>query len=543
LELGTGAADLNTYFALFVIAVFASLVITPVVRRLCERFKLLDVPLDNRRMHTRAIPRLGGVGIYLAVVLALSMLPLVDNLLTQSLRPHKGQFFTIFIPATLVLCLGIYDDLRGANATLKFAGLALIAALFFFMGGRIEGIAIPFFGAVNLPAALSFVVTILWLVGIANAFNLIDGMDGLASGAALFSSLVILVFSFSAESPLMIVIALVLCGALSGFLRYNFNPASIFLGDSGALFVGFTLAALSVLGTHKATTAVAVITPILAFGLPVVDTSVTVARRLISGTPVFQGDSEHIHHMLLARGWSQRHVALVLYAVCAVFGLIATVFAQTSSPVVGFILFVIVVAVIFALGRLRYHEMDEIKAGVKRNVGDRRIRVANNIRVRRASLAISKAANVNDLLQGISQMLEFGEFAYAEVRLGQAGNADVNERAFLSGSSGRQIAGAELRNGRVAWSWSRDQVEPEEIIGSRRFWSVRLPLGTEQSDLGWINLYRELAAEPLLVDINYLCDLFRQELSEAAARIFRADEARTSSPKLGMSVSAGKLTN
>lgn len=533
---------MTTFFVLFLIAVFASLIITPLIRRLCERYKLLDVPLDSRRMHTRAIPRLGGVGIYLAVVIALSMLPLVDNLLTQNLRPHRAEFFTIFIPATLVLCLGIYDDLRGANATVKFAGLALIAGLFFWMGGRIDGIAIPFVGSVHLPLGLSLIVTILWLVGIANAFNLIDGMDGLASGAALFSSLVILIFSFSSESPFMVVIALVLCGALCGFLRYNFNPASIFLGDSGALFVGFTLAALSVLGTNKATTAVAVITPILAFGLPVVDTSVTVVRRLISGRPVFQGDNEHIHHMLLARGWSQRHVALVLYGVCAVFGLLATVSTQTSSPVLGFILFVIVVTVIFAVGHLRYHEVDEIKAGVKRNVGDRRIRVANNIRVRRASLAVSKVSNLTELFQVVAQMLEFGEFAYAEVRLGKPGNADDNERALKSAANGR-ASGAELRNGRVAWSWRRADIDGGDIIGSRKFWSVRLPLGTEQSDWGWINLYREFEAEPLLVDINYLCDLFRQELSEAAERIFRPDEPRTSSPKLGMSVSAGKLTS
>jgi membrane associated rhomboid family serine protease len=149
-------------------------------------------------------------------------------------------------------------------------------------------------------------------VGIANAFNLIDGMDGLASGAALFSSLVILIISISQGQPLMTVVALVLCGALAGFLRYNFNPASIFLGDSGALFVGFTLAALSVLSAQKATTTVAIVIPILAFGFPVVDTAMTMGRRLISRHPIFQGDNEHIHHMLLARGWSQRRVVLAL---------------------------------------------------------------------------------------------------------------------------------------------------------------------------------------------------------------------------------------
>lgn len=530
---------MTTYFALFVIAVFASLVITPVVRRLCERYKLLDIPGDGRRLHKQATPRLGGVGIYLAAVLALSMLPLVDNLLTQALRPHRSEFFMILIPATIVLGLGIYDDLFGAKATLKFSVLGLVAALFFWMGGSINGIYVPFVGYFNLPPILAFIVTVLWLVGIANAFNLIDGIDGLASGAALFSSMVILFFSFSAQNYFAIVIALVLCGSLAGFLRYNFNPASIFLGDSGALFIGFTLAALSVLGTHKATTAVAVITPILAFGLPVVDTSVTVARRLIGRQPLFAGDKEHIHHMLLARGLSQRNAALVLYAVCAVFALLATAFNHTSSPLMGFVLFVIVVAVVFGLGHLRYHEVDEIKAGVKRNVADRRIRVANNIRVRRSSRALSKAATLNDLLLGVSQMLEFGEFVHAEVRLGYAGNAEQNERVLNHSSTARDIRGAELRNGRIAWSWSRGEVDPEEIVGSARYWSMRLPLGTAKGDWGWINLYREFDADPLLVDINYLCDLFRTELSEATERVLQTSQSPAEAPKLGMSVSAG----
>lgn len=264
---------MNTYFALFIIATFSSLILTPLIRRLCEKFKLLDLPLAGKKTHSRAVPRMGGVALYLACLIALSSLPLVDNLLTQALRQQAPQILVALIPATLVLFLGIYDDLRGTNASLKFAALGLIAVLFYAMGGRVEALSVPFIGSVELPTTVSFLITVFWLVGIANAFNLFDGMDGLATGAALFSSLVILVVSFSREAPLMIVVAIVLCGALAGFLRYNFNPASIFLGDSGALFVGFTLAALSVLGTQKATTAVAVVIPALAFGLPVVDGS------------------------------------------------------------------------------------------------------------------------------------------------------------------------------------------------------------------------------------------------------------------------------
>jgi len=277
----------KTYFALFLIATFSALVITPVVRRLCERFKLLDVPADGRRVHTSAIPRLGGVAIYLSLLLALSSLLFVSNLVTESLQFYTPVLLKVLIPASLVLLLGVYDDLRGANAVVKFVGLGLIASLFYAMGGRIEALAVPFVGVVHFPPVIGFVLTVFWLVAISNAFNLIDGMDGLATGAALFSSVVILVVALSGGHLVMSVVTIVICGALAGFLRYNFNPASIFLGDSGALFVGFLLAALSLMGAQKATTAIAVITPILAFGLPVVDTTVTMARRLIGRRPIF----------------------------------------------------------------------------------------------------------------------------------------------------------------------------------------------------------------------------------------------------------------
>ena len=532
---------MNTYFALFLIATFSSLILTPLIRRLCERFQLLDLPLAGRKTHSRAVPRLGGVALYLSCLIALSTLPLVDNLLTQSLRHYTPQVFVALIPATLVLFLGIYDDLRGTNAGVKFAALGLIAVLFYAMGGRVEALSIPFIGSVELPSTLSFVITVLWLVGIANAFNLIDGVDGLATGAALFSSLVILVVSFSREAPLMIVVGIVLCGALAGFLRYNFNPASIFLGDSGALFVGFTLAALSVLGAQKATTAVAVAIPALAFGLPVVDTAVTMTRRLVSGKPLFEGDNEHIHHMLLARGWSQRQVALVLYAVCATFGLLAMLFTQTGTRSTGFVLFVVVVVVVIAVGNLRYHEVDELKAGVKRTVGDRRIRVANNIRVRRASRALTKANDLRELFDAVSYLLESGEFAYACVQIGHPAGGAINERAVRASERQQVQSGLELRNGRIFWSWSRTVLESEEAIDSGSFWCLRLPLATASGQWGWMNLYRAFESDPLLVDMNYLSELFRGQLSQAGERILQTfAEQPADKDELAMTMGAGK---
>lgn len=531
---------MKTYFSLFLIATFASLLITPLVRRFCERFQLLDVPADDRRLHQKAIPRLGGLAIYLSCVLALSALFFTSNNLTLALRAYTSDFLVVLLPATLVLLLGIYDDLRGTNAAVKFLFLGLIASLFYALGGRIETLPIPFVGVFQLHPVMGYLITVLWLVGIANAFNLIDGMDGLASGAALFSSMVILVLSLAREHPFSIVMTLVLCGALVGFLRYNFNPASIFLGDSGALFVGFLLAGLSVVGVQKATTAVAVITPILAFGLPVVDTGVTMARRVISGKPIFEGDAEHIHHMLLARGWSQRRVVMILYAVCALFGLLAAGSMSTSSPMIALVLFIISVVVIVGVGQLRYHEVDELRAGVKRTVGDRRVRVANNIRVRRASLALSKASDFNELFEALKMMLEFEEFAYAKLELGQAGRADVNERAFRASERRRIPQRLEFNEGRLTWSWKRNGLGEADVVGSSEFWCFRLPLSTSSGEWGWMNLYRPLDATPLLLDLNYLSGFFRTALSDATERVLTS-LAERDSDQMPMVMTAGKI--
>ena len=488
-------------------------------------------------MHRKAIPRLGGLAIFFSCLTALSLLPFLDNLLTQALGNLQSEFRTIFIPATLVLMLGVYDDLRGTNATFKFAGLGLIATLFYALGGRIDALSIPLFGSVELPPVISFLFTVIWLVGIANAFNLIDGLDGLASGAALFSSLVFLGVSVSQDRPLLIVVSLVLCGAVAGFLRYNFNPASIFLGDSGALFIGFLLAGMSVLGTQKATTAVAIFVPILAFGFPVVDTAMTMGRRLISRQPVFQGDKEHIHHMLLARGWSQRRVAVVLYGVCALFGLLALIFPATGSKLTGFMLFVISVAVIIAVGHLRYHEVDEIRAGVKRNLGDRRLRVANNIRVRRAGLALSQASDLHEMFEAMRHMLDSGEFSSANAQVGQAGRAEITERAFEASLQRHPKQSLEFRNGRVSWAWSKDGAE-DIRFHSQTEWSIRLPLVKDGIEWGWLNFYHGLNGEALLVDTNYLSDLLRREFTEATARIISAHELPEAAPAIAMRMAA-----
>jgi len=515
---------MKTYFVLFLAAAFTSAVITPLLRRLCQRFGLVDVPRGDRHVHRTPIPRLGGVGIFLSVVIALSSLLFVRNLLTQNLRVEIKSIGAFLLCSLLVVAVGAYDDLRGANAMVKFVALGVITMIFYALGGRIEGLSIPFFGQVTLHPILGCLLTLVWVVGIANAFNLIDGVDGLATGSALFSSLVLLTISVMQGRALLAVILLALTGALAGFLRYNFNPASIFLGDSGSLFVGFALAALSIMGSQKASTAVAVAIPILAFGLPVVDATVTIGRRLLSGKPIFKGDREHIHHMLLARGWSQRRVALVLYAVSAAFGLAAMMFVNGGSGMTAVMLFVLGGAIALALGNLRYHEVDELRASVKRNIGDRRTRAINNLRLRRACQALASTKTMNELFDAVVEVLELGEFVYATAQLTCNGHVKINARALELADTNDFANHAALIDERVQWNWQRDSSIGENVIGSDHFWVMRLPLASNDHSLGYLNLYRPLDADPLLFDINYLTNVFHPAVAQAAERVFENAE-------------------
>jgi UDP-GlcNAc:undecaprenyl-phosphate GlcNAc-1-phosphate transferase len=510
---------MRTYFALFLGAALAALVITPVVRRLCERWRLVSAPSDPRHIHQKAVPRLGGVAIFLSIVIPLCSLVLVENLLTQALRSELRSVAVFVGCGLLVLLLGTFDDLRGANATVKFVGLTVITLIFYALGGRIEGLSIPFVGQVTLHPFVGCLLTLVWVVGITNAFNLIDGLDGLATGSALFSSLVVLTLSLIQGKASVAVIALALTGALAGFLRYNFNPASIFLGDSGSLFVGFSLAALSVMGSQKASTAVAVAIPIVAFGLPVVDTTVTIGRRLLSGKPVFLGDREHIHHMLLARGWSQRRVALVLYAVSAAFGLSAMLFVNSGNGLTAVVLFVLGVAIALALGKLQYHEVAELRASVKRNLGDRRTRAVNNLRVRRACQSLSSATNLDQLFGAVVEVLESGDFVYAKAQLTCNGHSNISAGSLELGNGSRFTHTAELVDGRVHWSWRPEGATANAKVELNRFWTMSLPLANEDCSYGYLKLYRPVNGDPLRVDINYLTTVFRPALAEAANRI------------------------
>ncbi|HEX8721141.1 MAG TPA: MraY family glycosyltransferase [Pyrinomonadaceae bacterium] len=518
---------MKTYLALFLIPLFASLFGTPVIRRLAERRGWLDVPEGGRHAHEVAVPRVGGVAVYASVALALALLPFVDNPITRELAENRRAALAVLASSTLVFLFGVYDDLAGSSAKWKFIAQGVAAALFFYLGGRVEAVTIPLVGSLAFPPALAFVVTLVWVVGISNAFNLIDGLDGLAAGASLFAALVMLGVSLVYGHTLITVVSIALAGALTGFLRYNFNPASIFLGDSGALFIGFLLAALSVTGPQKASTAIAVAIPLMAFALPVIDTGFSVARRFLSGKPLFEGDREHIHHKLLERGWSQRRVAFALYGVCALSGMLALLFTSDGGEgkLTGLVLLITGAAVVLIVGRLRYHEVDEVRAGLRRNLGERKTRAANNIRVRRASQSLSEAESLGEMFGAVRDVLELGEFVYATLQIGRGDDGGASERALRREQDDPRVRGAHVRGGLVYWEWERGDVGAAEVRGSHFFWTLRLPLSTDAAAWGYINLYREFGGDGLLMDVNYLINLFQKELALAAERVFTAAAA------------------
>jgi UDP-GlcNAc:undecaprenyl-phosphate GlcNAc-1-phosphate transferase len=322
----------------FLIAMSISWWLTPEIRARALKLGLVDKPGEERRIHKVPIPRLGGVAIYIGVMLTMAALIAMTGRFPKDARGGEGGLAGIAIGGTLIFVLGLLDDLESLSAKIKLLVQILAACAAYSLGVRIRAVPIPWsmnidFSFLHLHGTLldlkwmSLPVTVFWLVGIANAVNLIDGMDGLAAGVSAISALTIWSVSLagSLDRPYSALLAAVLAGALLGFLRWNFNPARIFLGDSGAYLVGFILGAISIMGVIKGATANTIIVPcvLLILFFPILDTSWAILRRVARGRSPFEPDAGHIHHRLLQTGLSQKKVAYLIYAVSGTLGLVA----------------------------------------------------------------------------------------------------------------------------------------------------------------------------------------------------------------------------
>jgi UDP-GlcNAc:undecaprenyl-phosphate GlcNAc-1-phosphate transferase len=405
----------------------------------------------------------------------------------------------ILVPGLIVFLMGLYDDLHPLGPYWKFGVQGLATVLLYMNGVGVHRLGFVSHGQV-LGIAIGLPLTILWVLLITNSFNLIDGLDGLAAGSAMFSTIIIFAISLLRQNTLVSFLTIALAGAILGFLRYNFNPASIFLGDSGSLFIGFMLSALALAGSQKATTMVAVAIPVVSFGLPIVDVTLSVIRRLLRGKPLFSGDDDHIHHKLLKRGLSHQHAVLVLYAVTAGFGLLSLVLLH-GDAMIALVLSVIGLGVWLGIQQLQYAEFAELHALFQRT-GQRRRIIVNNLQIRRATELLSACAEFERLCQTLKDALEplgFGGFLISGPHLD--GIPQWSFAPFRRTSDGRlQYDWGGYRSAKPEWELSF-----ELLTSSGYKW-------------GQFSVFRECFEEPLLVDINLLSGEFRRTLTDAAHR-------------------------
>ena len=335
----------------FLLALLAALALTPVARRLAHRLGAIDQAHSSRKVHGRPVPRLGGLAIVGAFVLALSVMAIADPA-TLALFLADGERSAALLLGGLVIAgLGLHDDIHGASAGTKLTVEFAVAGLLYAAGYRIDVVALPFLEPIAL-GWLGLPVTLLWIAGVINAVNLIDGLDGLAAGVALVAATATAFLAAVGGNPLVVLLAAALAGAALGFLRYNFNPASIFMGDTGSLFLGLVLGVISLRTQHESSTAVGLLASALVLGLPIADTALAIGRRALRGAPLFRADRDHIHHRLLDCGLGHRAAVLVLYGASLALSAAAVLMALGGGAVDAAVLATLAVACPAALWRL-----------------------------------------------------------------------------------------------------------------------------------------------------------------------------------------------
>ena len=321
--------------------------LTPWVKRLALKIGAVDLP-NERKVHQGVMPRLGGFGIYLGFVAVV--------LLTGNIN---REVLGLLLGATMIMGIGIIDDTRGLSPKIKLLGQISAALILVAFGIRVDFLTNPLAGMIDIGQdgmiglnKLVIPVTVLWVVGVTNAVNLIDGLDGLAAGTASVAALTIAVISFFEGQMVEFYLALVLAGAVMGFLRHNFYPAKIFMGDSGSMFLGFSLSALAIMGLTKGATVISLFTPLVILGIPIMDTLFAILRRFGSRQPIFKADKKHLHHCLLDMGLSHKQTVLVIYAVNVCLGFSAVMLTRLTTEQSMLMLMAITVLAILAANKI-----------------------------------------------------------------------------------------------------------------------------------------------------------------------------------------------
>ncbi len=322
------------FYALIAMAI--SWLLVPLIGKLAFKVGAIDKP-NQRKVHQKIMPRMGGLAIYLAFfAVVLVVMPLTKELVG------------LFLGSTILIAIGIWDDRKDIPPKVKLLGQIAAAVVAVLFGVRVEFMSSLFSDNAFHLAAFSIPVTIIWIVGITNAVNLIDGLDGLAAGTSIIAAVTMAIVGSTHAQQTMMMLAVILAGATLGFLQHNFHPAKIFMGDTGSMFLGYILSVLAIMGVAKSVTFISLITPILVLGIPIFDTTFAILRRTLNKKPIFKPDKEHLHHCLLNMGLSHRGTVLVIYGInifLATSGLLM-LYATTSQAM----LLLVIVSTIVLVG-------------------------------------------------------------------------------------------------------------------------------------------------------------------------------------------------
>jgi UDP-GlcNAc:undecaprenyl-phosphate/decaprenyl-phosphate GlcNAc-1-phosphate transferase len=415
----------------FALATAASAFLTPRLRDFANRQGWVD-QVSSRKVHGIPIPRVGGIAIVGAFFVPLIALYFVHSDVGARFYANPRQALGFLAGGVVIAALGVVDDLKGARARTKFLVQLAVAAAMYGVGYRIDSIATPFGVELQLGwLALPF--TMVWIAGVINAVNLIDGLDGLAGGIALIAIAGTCAMAGVSANPLMLLFAATLAGAVLGFLFYNFNPASIFMGDTGSMFLGFVLATTAIQTNQRSSTAVALVVPVVALGLPIVDTLLAMARRAARGVPLFSADRGHIHHRLLDLGLSHRQTVLVLYGVSALLGVVALAIAYSSTSVALWFLLALAAMAYAALRRLGYIDLQH----AERLLEQRRRNVETRAAIRRVGSGLRSARSRAEVWAAIRIAARALGADGVSLRLGEAPDEETLSSGFAGADADR----------------------------------------------------------------------------------------------------------
>ncbi len=342
----------------FAVALIVAFFATPIVRKIAVNSGAVNIPNDSRRVHKKPMALMGGLAIIAGFVLAAAYSFATKDIKSFTEYLTKPETLGIIAGVLIIIILGIIDDIKVLRARVKLPVQLIAAIIVVSTGTRITAISKPFQSTVAVHPSmmymlgdiLAYIISILWIVGMTNAINLIDGLDGLAAGVSGIAAMTLYIVSVIRRQDDIAIIAVSLVGAIAGFLPYNFNPAKIFMGDTGATFLGFILAIISIEGTMKSVTALAVAIPILVLGLPIFDTMFAIFRRLLHGKSIVEADRGHLHHRLLDMGLSHRMAVICLYIVSGALSLISI--ALVDKGLLPSIILLIMI-VVFGIGGAR----------------------------------------------------------------------------------------------------------------------------------------------------------------------------------------------